>query len=265
MSKTSKTTKTGAQKRLQGKNRIGTERESSLHRALKFRYAGPEGKTEIAAGGYVCDGISGSGEFIEVQTGSFGPLKQKIRELAELGHIRIIHPIIIRKDIEIFDAEGNLQYRRKSPHKGTEWDLFKALLYAPELPLVPNLIIELALVDIVERRIQDGRGSWRRKGLSIADKVLETCHASLPLMSPEDYHRFIPFEAEEQFTARELGKRARIKTDIAQKTLYVLTRINLVERAGKRGNAWVYTYKQEPPRLSPKTRAQKNRLSQAAL
>jgi hypothetical protein len=219
---------------------IGTERESSLHRTLKIRYAGPAGKTEVAAAGYVCDGINDSGEFFEVQTGSFGPLKQKVRELAGLGRIRIIHPIIVNKYIELFDEGGTLQSRRKSPRRGTEWDLFKALLYAPELPLVPGVSIELVLVDITERRIQDGRGSWRRKGTSITDKILETCHYSVLLAALGDYYRFLPFAEGEQFTARELGSRARIRTDIAQKTLYVFTKLKLVERVDKRGRAWVY-------------------------
>ncbi|MDR2101032.1 MAG: hypothetical protein LBP43_00500 [Treponema sp.] len=228
-------------------NRIGTERESSLHRALKVRYAGPGGKTEVAAAGYICDGINEGGEFFEVQTGSFGPLKQKVRELAETGRVRIIHPIIIEKYIETFDVEGNLQSRRKSPRRGTEWDLFKALLYAPNLPLVPGLTIELVLVDIAERRILDGGGSWRRKGARITDKILETCRGSVPLITLGDYYRFLPFEAGEPFTVRELGSRARIRTDIAQKTLYVLTKLNLVERVDKRGNAWVYRALKKPP------------------
>lgn len=223
-----------------GNSRIGTERESSLHRALKVRYAGPEGKTEVAAAGYVCDGMNDSGEFFEIQTGSFGPLKRKARELAELGRLRIIHPIIVGKYIEIIDEGGTVQSRRKSPRRGTEWDLFKALLYAPELPLIPGLTVELILVDIAERRIRDGRGSWRRGGDRITDKILETCHYSVPLITLGDYYRFLPFQAGERFTVRELGDRARIRPDIARKTLYVFTKLKLVERVDKRGNAWVY-------------------------
>ena len=34
---------------------IGTERESSLHAALKTMYAGESGRTEVDAGSYVCD------------------------------------------------------------------------------------------------------------------------------------------------------------------------------------------------------------------
>ncbi|MDR2028120.1 MAG: hypothetical protein LBP93_01135 [Treponema sp.] len=223
-----------------GANRIGTEREWSLHRDLKFRYAGGSGSTEVSLGGYVCDGITGGGEIIEVQTGSFGPLKDKARALIRLGPLRIIHPIIVHKSIELYDREGTLLYRRKSPRKGTAWDLFKALLYAPALPALPGLAIELPLVDVLEKRIQDGRGSWRRKGASIQDKELTAYHEELLLTQLPDYRRFVPFTEEETFTVKTLGKRAGIPAPIARKTLYVLTRLRVVRRISREGNAWVY-------------------------
>ncbi|MDR2109698.1 MAG: hypothetical protein LBP32_00160 [Spirochaetaceae bacterium] len=210
-----------------GGSKIGTERESGLHRALKFRYTG-EGRTEMSLGNYVCDGISETGEIIEVQTGSFGPLRDKVRKLADFGAVRIIHPIIIGKSIELYDAGGSLLYRRKSPRKGSPWDLFKALIYAPDLPLVPGLVIELALVEVSERRVRDGRGSWRRKGASVTDRVLTAHHGSVPLRDLKDYLRFVPFGRDEVFTVRSLGDRARISPAIARKALYVLTRLHLV-------------------------------------
>jgi hypothetical protein len=220
---------------------IGTKKESCLHRALKFRYTGLQGTTEIPVGSYVADGISGDGEIIEVQTGSFGPLKEKVRDLCLQGEVRIIHPIIMTKYIDVFDSGGKKQYRRKSPRRGSEWDLFKALLYAPALPLLPKLRIELALVDVLEKRVADGMGSWRRKGQRIAGRELAAWHGSVILDSPEDYRRFIPFAGEEHFTVTDLMKKTHIPRPLAGKTLYVLTKMGVVNRVGKKGNAWVYT------------------------
>jgi hypothetical protein len=222
---------------------IGTERESSLHRALKFQYAGSEERTETLVGRYVCDGVSEAGELIEVQTGSFGPLKQKVPALTAQGPVKIIHPIIVNKYIELFDEQGTMISRRKSPRKGNPWDLFKALLYAPELPLTPNVTIELALVDAAERRVKDGQGSWRRKGVSIADKALLAYRETITLLRREDYYRFVPFKKNEEFTVRDFGERAGIKPEIARKALYVLTKMKLVKRVGKKGNALVYRVK----------------------
>jgi hypothetical protein len=243
-----------------GKFPIGTERESSLHRSLKLRYAGGEDRTETSLGGYVCDGINEQGEIIEVQTGSFGPLKKKARELSAQYALRIIHPIIVVKYIELYDPAGTLLYRRRSPKKGSPWDLFKALLYAPELPALPGLTVELVLVDVLERRVRDGRGSWRRKGDRVADKSLTAYRGALPLTALEDYRFFAPFPPGEEFTVRALGEKAGVSPALARKTLYVLTKLRLVRRTGKQGNAWVYTQDAGPKaggkqkKIPPKSR-----------
>jgi hypothetical protein len=226
-----------------GKDRIGTQKESALHRVLKFRYAGEAGKTEEGLGDYVCDGLTREGEIIEVQTGSFGPLRNKIRDLISYGPVRIVHPVILTKYIETFGPEGESLRKRKSPRRGSEWDLFKHLLYAPELALLPGLTIELALIDVLEKRILDGKGSWRRKGASIAGKELAGWHGSLCLKGLKDYYRFVPFARGEGFTARDLAEKARIDPGLAGKALYVLTRIGAVQRTGKQGNAYRYKKK----------------------
>ena len=219
---------------------IGTKKESSLHRSLKFRYSGSTGVTETQAGSYVCDGRTSKGELIEVQTGSLGPLKEKVPALALLGKVRIIHPIIVQKYIELYDTKGRLLHRRKSPRKGSTWDLFNALLYAPLLPLCKNLTMELAVIEAVEKRIADGKGSWRRKGVSISDRFLGAWHHSVILKNPRDYYQFIPFKKHEQFTVRNLAEKAGIKADLARKTLYVLTKMGLAERVGKQGRSLLY-------------------------
>ncbi|WP_461246944.1 hypothetical protein [Treponema sp. R6D11] len=219
---------------------IGTNNESSLHRSLKFQYAGSGGKTEVEVGSFVADGIRKDGEYIEVQTGSFGPLKKKIKEFAAVGKVRIIHPIAVTKTIEVRAKDGKLLYRRKSPIHGTPWDIFDALLYAPELPLIKGVTIEIAMVDITEKRVKDGKGAWRRKGISIKDKELSAFHESILLAKPKDYLRFIPFKKTEEFTVSSHAEKSGIKSHVSRKALYTLTKMNLIKKVGKKGNAWVY-------------------------
>jgi hypothetical protein len=232
---------------------IGTEKESELHRALKFRYTG-EGVTEHSLEGYICDGINEDGEIIEVQTGSFAPLKNKVGAFSALGKgkIRIIHPIVVVKFIELLDKAGKTLRTRKSPKRGTEWDLFDHLLYAPELPLVPNLVIELAMVDVLERRIDDGKGSWRRKGASISGRELAAWRSSLPLEKPADYLRFVPFGKGEEFTRGDLAKKTGISGVQAGKTLYVLTKMGLITRTGKKGRSFLYAIQGKPEKSKQK-------------
>ena len=215
-------------------------KESSLHRSLKFQYSGSNGTTETLLGDYVCDALTSDGEIIEVQTGSFGPLKEKVKNLTKSARLRIIHPIIIQKHIELYDAAGVFVHKRKSPRKGSRWDLFKALIYAPQLPLLKNLVIELVLIDVIEKRIDDGCGSWRRKGISIEDRFLTGLHETLILKGPKDYLHFLPFKKKESFTVRMLGEKAGINTALARKTMYVFEKMGLTEKIGKQGRAFVY-------------------------
>jgi len=219
---------------------IGTKHESSLHRELKFQYAGQDGQTEAEVAGFVADGINAEGEYIEIQTGSFGPLKKKALALRGL---KVIHPVIITKYIEVYNKKGRLQYRRKSPRRGTPWDLFNVLVYAPDMPLITGLVIELALVDAAEQRVQDGKGSWRRRGVSIRDRRMLALRDCITLEKLSDYTRFVPFKKKEKFTSALLAKKAGINVDLARKTLYVLVKLGIVKKTGKQGNSFVYVRK----------------------
>jgi hypothetical protein len=220
--------------------KIGTNNESSLHHALKLRYAGPGGKTEVQAGGYLADGISGDGEYIEVQTGNFARLKKKVRELASNGRVRIISPVAVSKRIEVYGPRGKFLYRRKSPVHGSPWNIFDALIHAPELALTSGVTIEIVLADITEKRVKDGKGSWRRKGISIKNRELSAWRESIPLEKPSDYLRFVPFKKHEEFTSSLLAERSGIDKWTAGKALYVLTNMKIVKRTGKKSNAWLY-------------------------
>ncbi|MDR0441783.1 MAG: replication protein [Treponema sp.] len=231
------------------KKLIGTRNESSLHRTLKYSYAGNEGETEAIVGEYVADVISADGEYIEVQIGSFAPLKKKVKEFAAAGKVRIIHPIAAQKYIETYKpgrrrkSLGALLHRRKSPLKGSPWKLFDALMYAPELPLIRGLAIEIVMAEITEKRVKDGKGAWRRKGISIFDRELAAWYESILLEKPADYLRFVPYKKKQAFTGSMLAETAGIDTDTARKALYVLTKMGIVKRTGKKGNSWIYVRK----------------------
>jgi ribosomal protein S25 len=222
------------------KKNIGTYKESSLHNALKHRYAGKSGKHEVEIDSYICDAVRENGEIIEIQTGSFAPLKNKVFNLALYNKVRIVHPIINKKMIELYDEENNLLRKRKSPQKGTAWDLFKALLYAPEISVTKNIIIELIPIDVTEIRKDDGNGSWRRKGVSVVDKIISATYESIILKTKKDYQFFVPFKKDEIFTSSDLAKKANITPALAGKTLYTLTKIGFVSRIEKKGRSWTY-------------------------
>jgi hypothetical protein len=232
------------------KKSIGTRNESSLHRTLKIQYAGPGGKTELKTGEFITDGRKVDGEYIEIQTSNFASLEKKVKEITENAKLRIIHPVAIKKIIEVYEPSSgkkkqtdSLLYRRASPVKGSRWNIFDALIHAPKLPLFRGVTIEIALVEIIEKRVKDGKGSWRRKGISIKDKTLTCLHEKIILKKPSDYRMFIPFAKKEEFTSLMLAQESSIDIHTARKALYVLTKMKVVKRTGKLGNSWKYVRK----------------------
>jgi predicted transcriptional regulator len=217
------------------KNNIGTKNESSLHKALKAIYVGKKGMTEIKINGFVCDGITFDDEIIEIQTGSFKPLYKKLSILCKKYCIKIVHPIILKKNIHLFDKNNLKTSLRKSPKKGNVYDLFDALVYAPAIALLPNIRIELVLVDIDEIRKQDGKGYWRRRGISIIDKILKEKRGQLILSRLKDYKQFIPFKKNEIFSITKLSQKVNIPYNSAAMCIYVLRKLGLIKDAGKNG------------------------------
>lgn len=71
---------------------IGELNERSLHRALKERYAVAGSETEQVIDGFVTDVVAG-GRIIEIQTGSFGLLRNKLTRLLDAHLVTLVHPI----------------------------------------------------------------------------------------------------------------------------------------------------------------------------
>ena len=216
---------------------IGTENESSLHRSLKYQYAAQE--TETIRAGYVCDAIGEKGEAIEIQTGNFYSLRKKIPALTKTVKVRLVYPVIVKKTLELYDTSGKLLSRRKSPKKNTIWSIFDELVHAPELLTLKRLTIEIILVDAIERRRDDGKGSRRRKGVSIEDRFLENRREGLILNKKADWRRyFLPVKGE--CTVKTLALAAKVNTDQARKVLYTMEKAGFVKKLQKQGRSWLY-------------------------
>ena len=226
---------------------IGSENEKSLHRELKILYAGRKGQTEVELGGYVVDAVTAEGEIVEIQTGSFLPLRRKAAWLAAaFGRFRVVYPIATVKYLEFFDPDSGTRETKKSPRRGSIWDVFNALSRAPELPLIPGVELELALAEVAEERTRDGMGSRRYRGVSVGDRRLVVLCEGIRLRTPADYLRFVPFERGEEFSAAMLAKRVGIRRPLASRAVAALARLGVIERTGKSGRAFLYRLRATP-------------------
>src|SRR5271157_4768736 len=79
--------------------------ETSLHRELKLLYAGRQARYEVSLAGNRIDAIA-RGRLIEIQHGSLGAIRDKIRNLLESHRVTIVKPIIATKVLVKKAAKG---------------------------------------------------------------------------------------------------------------------------------------------------------------
>lgn len=226
--------------KLPGSLSIGMLRETSLHTALKDWYARPGDQMETPVDGYVID-ILRDGLLIEIQTRNFSSIRAKLARLTEAHAVRLIYPIPLEKWIVRVAADGEHQLaRRKSPRRGRPEHLFAELVRFPRLLNNPNLGLEVLLTREEEIWRDDGRGSWRRKGWSIADRRLLEVVSSLSLVTPDDLRSWLPAGLPELFATTDLARRLALPARLAGKMTYCLREMGVLEITGKRRKAYLY-------------------------
>ena len=144
--------------------------ETSLHRALKDRYAAGEAdRREVRVAGFRIDAIDQTGRFVEIQSGALGPLCRKLQRLLPQHRLRIVKPVVLsRRLVQTSPRGGSVISVRRSPKRGTLVDIFDDLIGLVRIFPHTNLDIEVLGVTIDEVRIR----RRRRPGYSVADRRL---------------------------------------------------------------------------------------------
>jgi hypothetical protein len=216
--------------------------ESSLHASLIEWYARPGDLFEVPVDGYLIDILRGD-LLIEVQTRHFTALKSKLRHLLPHHRLRLVYPLPTEKWIIRLPADGQAARRHKSPLRGGDEKVFRELIRFPQLIAHPNFSLEIVRTREEEYWREDGKGSWRRQGWSIADRRLLGVVDLLTLAQPQDFRRFLPPDLPDSFTNRDLARALKQPVRSIQKMTYCLNAMGVLEQTGKRGNSNLYTLK----------------------
>jgi len=219
----------------------GHGNESSLHSQVKEWYAHVGDRFEVEVDGFIVDIVRGD-LLIEVQTGNFSSIREKLLSLVKNHRVRLVYPVAERKWITRVDKlGGSVVSRRRSPKTGRLVDVFDELVSVPRLGGDGNFMLEVLLVEEEEVRCKDGRGSWRRRGVSIKDHKLLKVVNSILFCSRKDYLRFLPRGLAEPFTSRQFSEASGHSLRLARRVTYVLRRMGVLRVVGKEGQAWRYT------------------------
>ena len=213
--------------------------ESSLHSAIKEWYTVPGDKLEAKVDEFLIDILRGK-LLIEIQTRNFSAVKKKLSKLLLNNQVRLVYPIAKLKWIVQLSRSGEVTRRRKSPKKGKLTDLFYELVHTPKLIEDTNFSLEVLLIEEEEVRCNDGKGSWRRRGVSIRDRKLLDVFDRIVFRDSRDFMRFLPEDMDECFTNKVLAQKLGVSVRLAQKITYCLNKMGAISIMGKKRNELLF-------------------------
>jgi hypothetical protein len=217
---------------------IGVLREGPLHAALKARLAGADDELEVPVGRFVIDVVRADGELVEVQTKGFAALGPKLDALLDAHRIRIVLPVAAERRIVRLDEHGEIVSARRSPRRAGPIELFDQLVAFPSLLSHPNLTIEVLLLseDHIRGAARVVRGRRRDPGQRRLVDVLDR----VEVRDPGALLDLLPALPREPFSTRELRALVDCPLVLAQRIVYCLRVLGILEAAGRSGRAPLY-------------------------
>ncbi len=222
---------------------IGTLGEKRMHKVLKDYFDSDRSHQEIQHLGYVAD-IKNESGIIEIQTGSLAPLYPKLAAFLQNDKVTLVHPIIANKTLSWIDPDtGKISPSRKSPVHEGEFDGLVDLYNIRSHLSNPNLRIRLVSLDVDEYKFRDGYSRDRKKGSHRYERIPIAMNSIVCLDSPSDYMIFVPESIREmkEFTAKDYACAVKKNSRYAYYGLTALLNAGVIEKTGKKGNAFIYT------------------------
>ncbi len=233
-----------AKEKIIGKDRqrlqIGTLSEKTVHAVVKNYYEPDEDKQEIPIEGMYADIFTGK-EIIEIQTRSFDQVRKKLDRFLAYYPVTVVLPIPAVKWLIWIDEEtGELTDKRRSPKKGNPYQAFKELYKIKQYLKKDGLTIKLLFLDMEEYRLLNGWSKDKKKGSCRYDRIPVSLVNEITLSCPQDYMQLLPNDLPDTFTCAEFAKLVKIPSKQANLVLNILFYLEVVERIGKKGNAYIY-------------------------
>lgn len=226
----------GEERQRQG---IGTLGEKAQHAVLK-RYFDPcADHHEVRAGRYVADVRNDTG-FVEIQTRQLFRLRKKLAAFLREAPVTVVYPVPAVKWVVWLDRDGRASPRRKSPRHPGPWEILPELYPLKDLLCREGLRFCVLLLEAEDYRFRDGRGPEGKRRAARFERLPVDLLDEVWLEGPESYSQLIPPGLPEEFTAKEFARAGNLPRGKSSDAMNVLFSLGVVERTGKRGNAYLY-------------------------
>ncbi len=230
-----------AEERLATRESIGRLNEKRLHATLKFWLDADETHHEIPLPcGAVADIFDGE-RVIEIQNGNFSKFRLKLMRLLEEYPVTVIYPLVHKKTLYWVNPEtGERSEPRRSSKTGGFHDALPELLYILEMLFLPNLTLQLQLIDVDEYKLQDGWGNDGKRGAHRLERVPTAMGDTLTIRTVGDLKRCLPPKLADTFTSTAFERAMRCRGRKLSAALKLLLATGVLTRE-KQGGRYVYT------------------------
>ena len=242
---------------------IGTFSEKRMHKTLK-KYVCPDEscheirikpdgsavsfapgepkRAESGKGGYIAD-VYSEGKILEIQTGSFYPMKSKIRFYLESTdfEVTVVHPLIAEKWSVWIDPEtGDVTPRRRSPKKERLTDLLPELFWLSEFLENDKLFFRIPMLEAEEYRLLDGWSRDKKRGSARYERIPIGLVDEFVFRADEIVYSIVSDILPDEFGMTELSKLLRLKGRRLSASVKLMTLAGVIERGEKKGRSYVY-------------------------
>lgn len=219
---------------------IGTLGEKTIHSTLKQYLSKDLAYQEIKIGSYYAD-VCINGHIFEIQTRQFHKLCSKLAFFLIDHPVTVVYPITNCNYLRwVTPDTGEITAPKKSPKRGTPFQVFDELYRIRPFLTHPNFSLKLVLMDTEEYRLLDGYGKDKKKRATKCDKFPLKLIAEYDIETPKDYMMLLPKELPDTFTSKEFSRLVNIPLGLSQTTLLLLSELGIVARIGKQRNAFLY-------------------------
>ena len=197
-----------------------------MHAALKARYAEPGDALEVPLDGFVID-IRRGDLLVEIQTGCFGAMGRKLDRLLDRFRMLLVHPIAVETYLQ---RPGRKP--RRSPKRGSIFDLFRELVSVPTLLDHPNLTLEVVLVTVTHVQTTSPRA--RRGGrCRTVDRQLREIVQVRRFGGRADLAELLPAALPPAFTTADIATSAKVSRQLAQQMAFCLRALEVITEVGR--------------------------------
>ena len=220
------------------RNGIGRLGEKVLHAALKIYFEPNRLCHEVKVGSHVAD-IANDDGIIEIQTGSFSPLKNKLAAFLPDHKVTVVHPIPNKRRLIWIDQNGEFSAPRTSPVRRPVMRVFAELVKILPYLKHENFRFCLVTLDLEEYRTVSKNGG-KGRGTRRYERIPTALCEEILFQKPADYAALLPKELPSEFDAKTFAKVTKLKGLALSAALKVLTELCVFERHREGRAGYVY-------------------------